>query len=118
MTLHTFFLVQFSVLVCAISHRRRLSPVASSICFDSGVFGRIVSCRVAIVHGTAALKWLDARSIFMPALKTEYPNLRENLNPNFANRSDKAIEAVFERYGMDAEAAEGFFSDLGKFAQK
>jgi hypothetical protein len=54
----------------------------------------------------------------MPPFKTDYPNLRENLHPDFAKRSDKAIEAAFERYGSDAEAAEGFFSDLGKFVQK
>jgi hypothetical protein len=54
----------------------------------------------------------------MPPIDTSYPNLRRNLNSNLANRSDEAIEAAFEKMGMDAEAAEGFFSDLGKFAQK
>jgi hypothetical protein len=60
----------------------------------------------------------DGRSIRMPPIDTSYPNLRQNLNSNLANRSDEAIEAAFEKMGMDAEAAEGFFSDLGNFAKK
>ncbi len=54
----------------------------------------------------------------MPPVNTSYPNLRRNLNSNLANRSDEAIEAAFEKMGMDTEAAEGFFSDLGNFAKK
>src|SRR5207302_300373 len=41
-----------------------------------------------------------------------------HLNPNLVGRSDKGIEAAFASLGMDAEAAEGFFDDFGKFAQK
>lgn len=52
----------------------------------------------------------------MPSMETSYPNLRNNLNANLAQRSDEAIEAAFERMGMDAEAAEGFFDQLGKIA--
>ena len=54
----------------------------------------------------------------MPPLQSEYPNLRSHLNPNLASRSDRGIETAFESLGMDAEAAEGFFDDFGKFAQK
>jgi hypothetical protein len=54
----------------------------------------------------------------MPPIDTSYPNLRQNLNASLASRSDEAIEAAFERVGLDAEAAEGFFSDLGNFAKK
>jgi hypothetical protein len=60
----------------------------------------------------------DGRSIRMPPVDTSYPSLRNHLNANLANRSDEAIEAAFEKMGMDAEAAEGFFSDLGNFAKK
>lgn len=47
---------------------------------------------------------------------TIYPSLRNHLNANLAYRSDEAIEAAFERVGMDAEAAEGFFDQIGKIA--
>jgi hypothetical protein len=52
----------------------------------------------------------------MAALKTEYESLRENINPQLAQLSDAQLESLFERHGVDAEAMEGFFSDLGKFA--
>jgi hypothetical protein len=48
--------------------------------------------------------------------RTAYPHLRAQLGGEFAERSDERIEAALEKLGMDAEAAEGFFSDLGKFA--
>jgi hypothetical protein len=54
----------------------------------------------------------------MPPIDTSYPNLRQNLNASLANRSDEAIEAAFERMGMDAEAAESFFNHLGNIAKK
>src|SRR5262249_44003281 len=47
---------------------------------------------------------------------TEYENLRKSINPKYRGLSDQKIEALFERYNMDAEAMEGFLSDLGKFA--
>ena len=49
-------------------------------------------------------------------MDTNYPSLRRNLNANLAARSDEAIEAAFERVGLDAETAEGFFDQLGKIA--
>jgi len=52
----------------------------------------------------------------MPAMDTSYPNLRRSLNANLAARSDEAIEAALEKVGLDAEAAEGFFDQLGKIA--
>jgi len=52
----------------------------------------------------------------MAMSETSYPNLRNHLNENLARRSDEAIEAAFERMGMDAEAAEGFFDQIGKIA--
>lgn len=47
---------------------------------------------------------------------TDYPNLREYLHPSYANVSDKRIEALLARNNMDAEAMEGFFDGLAKFA--
>jgi hypothetical protein len=47
---------------------------------------------------------------------TDYANLRDNLADQYAELSDEQIEAAFARAGMDAEAMEGFFDDLGKFA--
>jgi len=52
----------------------------------------------------------------MPVLQSEYESLRENISPELAHLSDAQLENLFERYGVDAEAMEGFFSDLGKFA--
>jgi len=54
----------------------------------------------------------------MPPRETEYESLRSYLHPDYAEWSDQKIESAFERLGVDAESAEGFFSDLGKFAQK
>src|SRR5713226_5706719 len=54
----------------------------------------------------------------MPPLNTDYPNLRQHLHPDLAGRSDKSIVAAFQKAGMDAEAAEGFFDDLGKIVKK
>ena len=47
---------------------------------------------------------------------TDYANLRNNLAAQYAEMSDERIEEAFARAGMDAEAMEGFFDDLGKFA--
>jgi len=47
---------------------------------------------------------------------TKYPNLKPNLHPSYAELSDRQIEAAFQARGMDAEAMEGFFDDLGKAA--
>jgi hypothetical protein len=52
----------------------------------------------------------------MPATKTQYENLRENLSERYAELSDSKLEKLMERHGMDAEAMEGFFSSLGKIA--
>src|SRR5262245_25153665 len=52
----------------------------------------------------------------MPGPSTEYESLRENINERYSGLSDAQLERLMERYGVDAEAAEGFFSDLGKFA--
>jgi hypothetical protein len=52
----------------------------------------------------------------MPATKTQYENLRENLSERYAELSDARLEKLMERHGMDAEAMEGFFSSLGNFA--
>jgi hypothetical protein len=47
---------------------------------------------------------------------TDYANLRDNIAAQYAELSDEQIETAFARAGMDAEAMEGFFDDLGKFA--
>jgi hypothetical protein len=52
----------------------------------------------------------------MPVRDTDYDNLRENIAPQFAELSDQQLEILLARNGMDAEAMEGFFDDLGKFA--
>src|SRR5712692_10785055 len=52
----------------------------------------------------------------MTVRKTEYENLREHLHPRYSEWSDQRIEALLEKNNMDAEAMEGFFDDLGKFA--
>jgi hypothetical protein len=52
----------------------------------------------------------------VPPLQTSYPSLRENLHPSFQRMSDQRIESFLEQSGIDAEMAEGFFSDLGKVA--
>lgn len=52
----------------------------------------------------------------MPATKTDYKNLRDNLNDKYAQMSDAKIQSLLERQGIDAEAMEGFFDQLGKFA--
>jgi hypothetical protein len=46
---------------------------------------------------------------------TDYPNLRENLAPQFAELSDEQIDALVEQVygeGITAEDLEGFFDDL------
>jgi hypothetical protein len=52
----------------------------------------------------------------MPRSFTQYPTLRESLHPELAELSDQRIEAVLRSQNLDAEAMEGFFDDLGKFA--
>jgi hypothetical protein len=54
--------------------------------------------------------------MYMPTRTTDYPNLREYLHPSYAKASDKRIEALLARNNMDAEAMEGFFDGLAKFA--
>jgi hypothetical protein len=49
-------------------------------------------------------------------METEYENLRGNIAPHLANLSDAQLQAVLARNGMDAEAMEGFFDTLTKFA--
>lgn len=49
-------------------------------------------------------------------MNTSLPNLRESLSPGYARMSDQQLKSKLgERY-IDAEAMEGFFDDLGKFA--
>src|SRR5579862_895710 len=48
----------------------------------------------------------------------KYDNLRDNLNESLASLSDAQLENRLAMAGMDAEAMEGFFDDLGKFAAK
>src|SRR5579871_5439310 len=50
----------------------------------------------------------------MPA--TNYPTIRESLGPEYARMSDRNIEMALGARGIEAEAMEGFFDDLGKFA--
>jgi hypothetical protein len=52
----------------------------------------------------------------MPVRDTDYQNLRDNIHPQLAELSDEQLETALARAGMNAEAMEGFFSDLGKFA--
>jgi hypothetical protein len=52
----------------------------------------------------------------MPAEKTEYKNLRDNLNDKYTQMSDERLESLLQKQGIDAEAMEGFFDQLGKFA--
>ena len=47
-----------------------------------------------------------------------YDNLRDNLNESLSSLSDAQLENRLAMAGMDAEAMEGFFDDLGKFAAK
>jgi hypothetical protein len=49
--------------------------------------------------------------------RTKFEYLRENLNPDYAELSDQRIETLLRGRNMDAEAMEGFFDDLGKFAK-
>jgi hypothetical protein len=52
----------------------------------------------------------------MTIQKTDYPNLRESIHPNYRNLPDARIESLLESHDMDAEAMEGFFGSLAKFA--
>lgn len=52
----------------------------------------------------------------MPNSSTAYENLRDNINPQFAELSDEQLETLMESSGANAEMMEGFFDDLGKFA--
>jgi hypothetical protein len=47
----------------------------------------------------------------------KYPNLRQHLDPTVAGLSDQNLERVLRNANIDAETAEGFFDDLGKFAK-
>lgn len=47
---------------------------------------------------------------------SNYPSLREYLDPDYARLSDRRIESLMQSQGMDAEAMEGFFDDLKKVA--
>jgi hypothetical protein len=48
----------------------------------------------------------------------KYDNLRDNLSESLSSLSDAQLENRLAMAGMDAEAMEGFFDDLGKFAAK
>lgn len=52
----------------------------------------------------------------MPVRNTSYPQLRQQLSPEYAEASDQRIEAVLRNRNIDAEAMEGFLSDLGRVA--
>lgn len=54
----------------------------------------------------------------MLATHSAYPGIRSHLSGEYAELSDHAIEGLFARGGADAEAMEGFFNDIGKFAKK
>jgi hypothetical protein len=47
-----------------------------------------------------------------------YESLRPNLNQAYAELDDGQLNSVMARRGLNAEAMEGFFDDLGKFAAK
>jgi hypothetical protein len=49
-------------------------------------------------------------------MKSDYPALREYLDPDYARLSDRRIEVLMESQGMDAEAMEGWFDDVKKVA--
>src|SRR5262249_5072762 len=49
---------------------------------------------------------------------TKYPNLRPLLDPSFPQVSDRQIEFLLARHSIDADAAEGVFSDVGNFFKK
>src|SRR5258705_9079038 len=83
--------------VCARSHRRQESGLAMSWHSSDGNLKNV------------------AAGNHMP-VTTEYESLRNNINERFADLSDAQMERLMERYGVDAEAAEGFFDDLGKFS--
>jgi hypothetical protein len=50
--------------------------------------------------------------------ESEFENLRENLSEAYSGISDSELELTMARRGVNAEAMEGFFDDLGKFAAK
>jgi hypothetical protein len=50
-------------------------------------------------------------------METRFENLREYLDSDYARLPDRRIESLMESHGMDAEAMEGFFSDLGNIAK-
>lgn len=52
------------------------------------------------------------------AYSDKYENLRDNVHESLAGLSDAQLEQRLAMAGMDAEAMEGFFDDLGKFAAK
>jgi len=50
--------------------------------------------------------------------ESEFENLRENLSEAYSGFSDSELQMTMARQGVNAEAMEGFFDDLGKFAAK
>jgi hypothetical protein len=47
-----------------------------------------------------------------------YENLRENVSPELAGLPDRQLRDALAERNIDAEAMEGFFDDLGKFAAR
>jgi len=49
---------------------------------------------------------------------TRFSNLRENVSPELASLSDQRLSEALAANNIDAEAMEGFFDDLGRFAAR
>jgi hypothetical protein len=52
----------------------------------------------------------------MRSMPTQYENLREFLDSDYASLPDPQVKTLLARHGYDAEAMEGFFDDLKKVA--
>ena len=52
------------------------------------------------------------------ATNTDYPTLRQNLGQQYAAIPDARLAAMLSGRGIEAEAMEGFLSDMGGFLAK
>jgi hypothetical protein len=52
----------------------------------------------------------------MRSMPTQYENLREFLDSDYASLPDPQVKTLLAQHGYDAEAMEGFFDDLKKVA--
>jgi hypothetical protein len=102
----------FSGYVCAAAYRQLRTLAARCDCY------LVTKAQILFQPGIKILRIADpaVKESTMRETDTKYPNLRQTLNANLAARSDEAIETALERAGLDAEAAEGFFDQLGKIA--